>query len=169
MQTCAATLAAIAKPKFFQRFALLSVCGAVCVSAVPLNEAFGAENLRLRQGLSYDSDTDKGFPIIADKIDDVAVEPGKASYIFFGAAGDLNTSRQAKRVVDLYKRYKTNNIKFIVIDVDHPSPEAKRLIKSYYQGYIPAQVLLDKTGRTNWSHTGEVAPGELSTRVEKVI
>lgn len=138
-------------------------------SCVGNGAASAAENLRLREGLSYDSDTDKGFPIIADKIEDMAIEAGKASYIFFGAAGDLNTSRQAKRVVDLYKRYKASNIKFIVIDVDHASAEGKRLIKSYYQGYIPAQVLLDKTGQTHWTHTGEVAPGELSSKVEKVI
>lgn len=138
-------------------------------SCFAIGAASAAENLRLREGLSYDSDADKGFPIIADKIDDMALEPGKASYIFFGAAGDLNTSRQAKRVVDLYKRYKASNLKFIVIDVDHASTEGKRLIKSYYQGYIPAQVLLDKTGQIHWSHTGEVAPGELSSKVEKVI
>lgn len=137
--------------------------------AVPLN-SIAAENLRLRQGLSYVSDADKGFPIIAEKMEDAIPEAGKATYIFFGASGDLNTNRQAKRVVDLYKRFKASNIKFIVVDVDHAaSPEAKKLIKTYYQGYIPAQVLLDKSGSTSWSHTGEVAPGELASKVEKVI
>ncbi len=131
--------------------------------------AQAAENLRLREGISYDSDMDKQFPIVADKMEDMTIEPGRATYIFFGAAGDLNTNRHAKRVVDLYKHFKANNVKFIVIDVDHHSPEARTLIKTYYQGYIPAQVLLDKKGNTNWSHSGEVAPGELSSRVEKVI
>lgn len=128
-----------------------------------------AENLRLRAGISYDTDLDKQFPIVADKLDDVAIETGRPTYIFFGAAGDLNTNRHAKRVVDLYKRYKASNVKFIVIDVDHPCAEAKPLIKTYYQGYIPAQVVLDKQGNTNWTHSGEVAPSELSSRLEKVI
>lgn len=135
----------------------------------PVVAVHAAENLRLRQGLSYDSDLDKQFPIVADKMDDVAIEPGRATYIFFGAPGDLNTNRHAKRVVDLYKRFKSNNVKFIIIDVDHPSVEAKGLIKTYYQGYIPAQVVLDKNGTTKWAHSGEVAPGELSSRLEKVI
>jgi hypothetical protein len=141
---------------------------ALCLSFIAV-AAQAAENLRLARGISYDTDLDKQFPIIADKMDDVAIEPGKPTYIFFGAPGDLNTNRHAKRVVDLYKRFKTNGVKFIVIDVDHPTPEGKALIKSYYQGYIPAQVVLDKNGSTTWTHSGEVAPGELSSRVEKVI
>ena len=145
------------------------IAGAALALLFSSTTVLAAENLRLRDGLSYDSDTDKGFPIIAEKLDDLALEPGKPTYIFFGASGDLNTNRQAKRVIDLYKRFKTNNIKFIVVDVDHASPEAKQLIKTYYQGYIPAQVLLDKKGAMNWSHSGEVAPGELSSRLEKVI
>lgn len=120
-----------------------------------VQSALSAENLRLRAGISYVHDLDKGFPIIADKLDDVKIESTKPCLIFFAAAGDLNTNRQAKRIVDLYKKYK-DQVKFVVVDVDHPSnPETKQIIKTYYQGYIPQQVVIDKEGKTFWTHCGE--------------
>lgn len=127
-----------------------------------------AENLRLREGLSYTHDLDKGFPIIADRMDDLKPEAGKPTMIFFGAAGDLNTNRQAKRVVDLYKKYK-EQLKFIVVDVDHASStDGKHLLKNYYQGYIPQEVILDKDGKTFWTHIGEIDSGPLSSQIDKV-
>lgn len=132
--------------------------------------ASAAENLKLRDGISYVHDLDKAFPILADKLDDVRVEAGKPCFIFFGAAGDLNTNRQSKRVVDLYKKYKNRQLKFVVMDVDNPgSAEAKQLIKNYYQGYIPGEVVLDKQGKTVWNHVGEADSEVLFTQVEKVI
>lgn len=116
---------------------------------------FAADNLRLRPGISFVHDLDKGYPILGDHLDDVKIESGKPNLIFFAASGDLNSNRQARRVVDLYKKYK-EQIKFIVVDVDHPgNPETKQLIKAYYQGYIPQQVVVDKQGRTFWTHLGE--------------
>jgi hypothetical protein len=133
-------------------------------------KATAAENLRLREGLSFIHDVDKGFPIIADKFDDVKVEAGKATFIFFGAAGDLNTNRQARRVVDLYKKLKDSPLKFIILDVDHvSSAEAKQLLKNYYQGYIPDEVILDKQGKTSWSHVGEIDLSALATQLDKVV
>lgn len=129
-----------------------------------------AENLKLRDGISYVHDLDKAFPILGDKLDDVRVEAGKPAFIFFGAAGDLNTNRQSKRVVDLYRKYKNRQIKFLIVDVDSPgSPEAKQLIKNHYQGYIPHEVVLDKQGKTSWNHVGEVDSNVLFAQVEKVI
>ncbi len=128
-----------------------------------------AENLRLREGLSYVHDLDKGFPIIADKMDDVKLDGGRPVLIFFGAAGDLNTNRQAKRVVDMYRKYK-DQLKFLVVDVDHgTSPELKQLLKNYYQGYIPQEVLIDKDGKTFWTHIGEVDSGSLSNQIDKML
>jgi len=133
------------------------------------SSASAAENLRLRDGISYTHDVDKGFPIIADKFDDVKFDSGKATLLFFGAAGDLNTNRQARRVVDLYKKFK-EQLKFIVVDVDHlTSPESKQLIKNYYQGYIPQEVVLDKQGKTFWTKIGEVDQGTMAAQIEKVM
>ena len=115
-------------------------------------------------------DVDKGFPIIADKFDDVKFEPDRATFIFFGAAGDLNTNRQARRVVDLYKKFKDRPLKFIIVDVDHTAaPESKQLLKKYYQGYIPQEVILDKQGKTFWTHIGESEHSTLAGQLEKVI
>lgn len=143
--------------------AVLAVFGSSALAA------YAADNLRLREGLSYVHDLDKGFPIIADKMDDVKFDGVRPSFVFFGAAGDLNTNRQAKRVVDLYKKYK-DQVKFLVIDVDHgTSPELKQLLKSYYQGYIPQEVLIDKDGKTSWTHIGEVDSGSLNGQVDKLL
>lgn len=133
-------------------FVLILLC-ATHYSMAPL--ALAAENLRLRPGISFVHDLDKGFPIIADHMEDVKVESGKTNLVFFAASGDLNSNRQSRRLVDLYKKYK-DQIKFIVIDVDHPGgSDTKQLIKTYYQGYIPQQVIVDKQGRTFWTHLGE--------------
>lgn len=135
-----------------------------------IEPAHSAENLKLRDGISYIHDLDKGFPILGDKLDDVKIEPGKPCFIFFGASGDLNTNRQSKRVVDLYKKYKGTNLKFVVVDVDHPvSPEAKQLIKNYYQGYIPEQVVLDKNNKTVWNHVGESDAHLVEVQLDKVV
>ncbi len=160
----------MAKQKFFQTLTLSLVLIAQTLFLNALAPASAAENLRLREGLSYEHDLDKGFPIIADKFDDLKIEAGKGHLLFFGAAGDLNTNRQAKRVVDLYKKYKDGAVKFIIVDVDHASsPEAKQLIKNYYQGYIPQEVILDKQGKTFWTHIGEVDLGALAAQVEKSL
>lgn len=134
------------------------------------SQSGAAENLRLRDGLSFVHDVDKGFPIIADKIDDVKFDAGKATLLFFGAAGDLNTNRQARRVVDLYKKFKDSQLKFIIVDVDHVvSAETKQLLKNYYQGYIPQEVILDKQGKTFWTHIGEIDQSALSSQLDKVV
>jgi hypothetical protein len=132
--------------------------------------AQAADNLRMRDGVSFVHDLDKTFPIVGDKLDDVEIAAGKPTFVFFGAAGDLNTNRQAKRIVELYKKYKTNNVKFIVIDVDHPvNPSAKALIKTHYQGYIPGQVVFDKAGKKQWNHTGEVDTTTMASQIDKLL
>ncbi len=130
-----------------------------------------AENLRLREGLSYEHDLDRGFPIIADKVDDLKIEADKVSVIFFGASGDLNTNRQAKRAVEIYKKFKAQSeVKFIIVDVDHVSSAAgKQLLKNYYQGYIPQNVILDKQGKTFWTHVGEIDANTISSQIEKAL
>jgi hypothetical protein len=136
--------------------------------------AVAAEDLQLRPGVSFGQDIDNGFPIVGKKMDDVVLEPGRAALVFFGAAGDLNTNRQAKRVVELYRKELDrkeldNGLKFIVVDVDHPSnDDGKKLIKAYYKGYIPYQVLIDRNGRVNWNQIGEVELSVLKKQIEKL-
>lgn len=140
----------------------LALASAACVMA--------AEDLHLKKGISFSQDTDTGFPIECQRMEDVELEQGKASFIFFGASGDLNVNRQAKRLVDLYKQAGNKPVKFILVDVDHPStPSAKALIKNHYKGYIPFEVILDKSGKVTWSQIGEVDTGVLSSQLEKAL
>jgi hypothetical protein len=130
---------------------------------------YAAENLRLREGISFVKDLNQGFPILAEKLDDTALAAGHPTLVFFGASGDLNTNRQAKRIVDLYRRYRIANVKFIVIDVDKPSgPGARQLIKAHYQGYIPGEVLFDANGKSIWSKSGEVEINTIASELDKV-
>ncbi|HND04991.1 MAG TPA: hypothetical protein PL112_08575 [Candidatus Obscuribacter sp.] len=142
----------------------------LAISTVAAGYASAAEDLRLKKGISFNQDTDTGFPIEATRMEDVELEPGKASVIFFGASGDLNVNRQAKRMVDLYKQNSTKPVKFILVDVDHPvSSSAKALIKNHYKGYIPFQVILDKAGKVSWSQIGEVETGTLANQLDKAL
>jgi hypothetical protein len=143
---------------------------ALCTVASSCNYAEAAENLRLREGISFYQDTDSGFPVKGDKIDDVFVGDGRPSILFFGASDDLNTNRQAKRLVDLYYQLKNSHLKFILIDVDHPpNNQAKELTKKYYRGYIPAQVIFDAHGHQTWSQIGEVENRIVLEQIKKVL
>jgi hypothetical protein len=148
--------------RIVQALALMVLCS---------QSAGAAENLRLRDGVSFSHDLDQGFPILGDKMDDVQVASGRLTLIFFGAAGDLNTNRQAKRIVDLYKKYKTEPVKFVIVDVDRAAANAgsKALVKSYYTGYIPTAVLLDKQGKQKWNHTGEVDGSVITGQLDKLL
>lgn len=147
------------------RFALALVAS-LGVALTVQCAASAAENLQLRPGTSFTEDAGSNFPILGDKMDDAVIEPGKRNLIFFGAAGNLNTNRQAKRLCDLYKKNAANT-KFIVIDIDNPANEsAKTLIKKYYSGYVPTQLLIDVAGNQVWSQVGEVERGKLQSHLQ---
>jgi hypothetical protein len=142
-------------------FSSLSLLCGIC------NQARSAEDLSLRPGLSFNQDLDNGFPIVGKDLEDTQISTSSPTFVFFGAAGDLNTNRQAKRVVDWYHKLAANTVKFIIIDVDHPANDgAKSLIKSYYKGYIPTELLLDKSGKLSWSQTGETDLSALKAHIE---
>lgn len=123
-----------------------------------------AENISLKRGISFNQDIDSGFPIVGKNMDDATVEPGKPTFIFFGGSGDLNTNRQAKVVVGLYNKYAKEGVKFLLVDVDktNKSPAVTKLIKKYYKGYIPSQVILKADGSIVESKIGEAAEGILA-------
>ncbi len=131
--------------------------------------AIAANNLRIKDGISFVQDTDNGFPIVADNMDDATITPSTPTVIFFGASGDLNTNRQAKRLVDVYKKVQ-DKIKAIIIDVDHPAnASVVKLIKTYYKGYIPLTVILDKNGKVSSTHSGETDAGDLKSKLDRVL
>jgi hypothetical protein len=146
------------------------ISSACLLFAISVTGAWAAENLHMRDGISFFHDLDQGFPILADKMDDVQVAQGKVTLIFFGASADLNTNRQAKRIVDLYKKYKTEPVKFVLVDVDKANtPALRSLVKTYYAGYIPGQVILDKQAKPKWNHTGEVDESVMATQLDKAL
>lgn len=146
---------------------LCSLIGATVFGAAAVD---AADDLKLRPGVSFTQDLDSGFPIVGKEMDDCKIPSGVAAIIFFGASGDLNTNRQAKRFVDLYRKSNSKELKFIVIDVDHASgDDAKSLVKTYYRGYIPSEVLLDKTGKVVWNHDGECELSVVKAQVDKVV
>ncbi len=148
---------------------------AVVALAVNGGKILAAEDLKLRPGISFTQDIDAGFPIVATDIDNASIDPNIPTIIFFGAACDLNTNRQAKRLVDIYHKFSKGQVKFIVIDVDHPANEdAKKLIRTYYSppgktGYIPFEVILDKSGKAVWSQIGEVEVSVIKGQLDKVM
>jgi hypothetical protein len=155
----------------FQGIARAALCSTIIgVTAFGAVSAWAAEDLKLRPGVSFTQDLDTGFPIVGKDMDDCKIPPGSAAIIFFGACGDLNTNRQAKRFVDLYRKVNSKDLKYVVIDVDHASnDDAKNLVKTYYRGYIPSEVLLDKTGKITWNHDGECELSVVKSQVDKVV
>ena len=148
----------------------VAILGCLLVSASALAPALAAEDLGLAPGVSYNSDSGTVFPVVGQNLSDAKVEAGRANLIFFGAAGDLNTNRQAKRLVDLYKKERDRGTKFIVVDVDHPlNEDARGLIKKYYQGYVPAQLLLDRAGQVQWREVGEVSRRKLHSHIDNTM
>ncbi len=144
------------------------IVAAAFISA--LLPAFAADDLKLKHGVSFNQDLDTGFPILGSNLEDCKFAAGIPTLLFFGASGDLNTNRQAKRLVDLYRKLPEKSVKFIVIDVDHPAnAEAKTLITSHYKGYIPCEVLFDKSGKQLWTHDGEVEFNLLKAQVDKAL
>ena len=138
------------------------------LGSIAILPTFSAENLRLQENISYFHDLDTGFPIVGDRMDDVSLAIQNPTLVFFGASGDLNTNRQSRRLVALYHKYYVRNLKFVVIDVDKPlNAETTRLIKNYYPGYIPSQILFRPNGKPCWTHTGEVELPAMIKEIEK--
>lgn len=151
-------------------YLLLWLIGCIFLSANVSNSAMAAENLKLREGISFSQDIDSDFPIVAEKMDDYAFGDNCPTFIFFGARGDLNTNRQAKRLVDLYKKYSKEKVKFVVVDVDQiKNAQGRELVKKYYHGYIPDQVLLDNTGHQVWTQIGEIDGHLISKAIDKLL
>ena len=151
------------------KIAYRAIAFALLLISMIVSAAIAAENLRLKDGVSFVQDTDNGFPIVGDNMDDATFNPVLPTLIFFGASGDLNTNRQAKRLVDLYKKIQ-DKVKVIVVDVDHPAnANVVKLIKTYYKGYIPLNVILDKNGKVSSSHSGEMDGGELKSKLDRVM
>jgi hypothetical protein len=115
-----------------------------------------ADNLGLASGLSFTDDSSANFPIVGDHLGDADSGPGRATLLFIGTAHCWNTNREAERVVALYPRFR-DRMRFVVIDVDHPSEAQRPLLDAHYHGLIPTVVVLDPRGAVIYERAGETA------------
>ena len=113
------------------------------------------DNLKLNSKLDYTSDNLDG-PLITGNDAQSGFVPGEPNYVIIYGEGCFNSKRQAQRTVELYNKYRSQ-VHFVVIDLDiQPSPEQQKLVKQYYNGYIPHVLVLDARGEALYNQAGEV-------------
>ena len=145
-----------------RRFCLVSAILLISISG------FGADNLRLNQGLDYSSDSLDGPLITGDHMQDGAVQ-GKPNYVIIYGEGCYNSKRQARRTVSLWDKYR-GRVNFVIVDLDRYQSRAQQeLVKQYYHGSIPHVVVLDKMGRAVYDSSGEVEESRISSLFDKVL
>src|SRR5262245_39879097 len=125
-------------------FAIPPVAGLVAgerpAPSVPLLAApagpGGARELKLAPDLSFTDDSSPNFPIRGDDLGDGRIASDRPTAIFFGTAHCWNTAREAERFVALYRAHAADT-RFLVVDLDRPSPDQKKLVARFYRGFIP--------------------------------
>ncbi len=143
----------------FLLFGLLAVLAAGSESA-PLAVAppgpGGAANLALAPNLSFTDDSSANFPIRGENLGDGKIASDRPTAIFFGTSHCWNTAREAERFVAVFSKEK-GAVRFLVVDLDHPSREQKSLVSRFFHGYIPTLAVLDASGRVVYNRSGETA------------
>ncbi len=130
--------------------------------------AFAGENLKLNPKLDYSSDSQDGPLITGDNME-AGFIPGKPAYVILYGEGCYNSKRQARRTVELYRKYQ-DRVQFVIIDVDHSlSPPQVQLKKKYYAGYIPHVVVLDPSGKPLYNASGEIETTIISDLLGKAL
>jgi hypothetical protein len=116
----------------------------------------GARSLALAPNLSFTDDSSSNFPIRGENLEDGKIASDRPTAIFFGTSHCWNTTREAERFVALAAKAK-DAVRFLVVDLDHPSRDQKALVSRFYPGYIPTLAFLDASGRTVYNRSGETA------------
>jgi hypothetical protein len=119
-------------------------------------EPGGARNLTLAPNLSFTDDSSSNFPIRGENLEDGKIASDRPTAIFFGTSHCWNTNREAERFVALSAKEK-DAVRFLVVDLDHPSRDQKALVSRFYRGYIPTLAFLDASGRVVYNRSGETA------------
>src|SRR5262249_12692123 len=76
--------------------------------------------------------------------------------IFFGTAHCWNTAREAERFVALYEKEK-GTTRFLVVDLEHPSPDQRALISRFYGGFLPPLPVLSPSRPVVCHRAGDTA------------
>ena len=116
----------------------------------------GAMNLTLAPDLSFTDDSSSNFPIRGEALSDGRIASDRPTAIFFGTSHCWNTNREAERFVELYRRH-AGEARFLVVDLDHPSPDQRALVSRFFEGSIPHVTFLDRRGQTVYNRAGETA------------
>lgn len=129
----------------------------------------GARNLTLAPNLSFTDDSSSNFPIRGEDLGDGRIASDRPTAIFFGTSHCWNTNREAERFVELYARHK-EEARFLVVDLERPSPDQRPLVSRFHRGYIPTLAFLDRSGRAVYNQAGETARrrGDIS-RLEEIL
>jgi hypothetical protein len=129
----------------------------------------GASNLSLAPDLSFTDDSSANFPIRGKNVSDGRIASDRPTAIFFGTAHCWNTNREAERFVALYRKHAAE-ARFVVVDLEHASPDQKKLVSRFYRGYIPTLAFLDRDGNVVYNRAGETARerGDVSG-LEKIL
>jgi hypothetical protein len=116
----------------------------------------GATGLALAPDLSFTDDSSSNFPIRGENLAVGRIASDRPTAIFFGTSHCWNTNREAERYVLLYAA-KKDKVRFLVVDLDHPSAEQRALVSRFYRGSIPTLAFLDRSGRVVYDAAGETA------------
>lgn len=116
----------------------------------------GAVNLYLAPSLSFTDDSSADFPIRGNNLGDGRIASDRPTAIFFGTSHCWNTNREAERFVAVFAKEK-GAVRFLVVDLDHPTSEQKPLVSRFFHGYIPTLAVLDASGRVVYDRSGETA------------
>lgn len=157
--------------------AVFAVVGSASAGPAPRDPAWavagpgpgGAVNLALAPDLSFTDDSSSNFPIRGDNLADGRIASDRPTAIFFGTSHCWNTNREAERFVAFYAKHR-EGARFLVVDLNAPSPDQKALAARLYSGAIPTVAFLDRSGNIAYDRAGETAKDRAdSTRLEELL
>jgi hypothetical protein len=135
---------------------VLAILLALAMTTFCVSFGNAADSLKLAPNLSFTDDSSSNFPITSAHGEDGAVSSDRPTVIFFGTSHCWNTNREAERLVALYPQYH-GNFHFVIVDLNHVSPEQQKLVTAYYRGAIPTIAVVDSKGNVVYDRAGETA------------
>jgi hypothetical protein len=114
----------------------------------------GASALTLAAGLSFTDDSSSAFPIRGTDLSDGRIASDRPTVIFFGTSHCWNTNREAERFVALYRKHR-DDARFLVVDLENPSADQRKLVARFYRRAIPTLAFLDRKRNVVYNKAGQ--------------
>lgn len=147
----------------------LGFCSFIILSLFLSTNIFAATDLKINPKLRYSSDTNDGPLITGKDLNSAKLSSDKPSYVIFYHRECYNSKRQAKRIVELYDKYK-EKVNFVVIDLDQiRNNDQVKLKRKYYKNYIPHVTMISKGGSVLYDRAGEISTQHLFDILDKEI